>query len=276
MGYNGTLTVGRGSQHPPRMAVMKYTPKGRKGSGKNKKHICLIGKGVTFDSGGVCLKPCGSMWEMKGDMAGAAAAIFSMAAVAALKPAYPVTAIMPMAQNAIGKHAALPGEVIKTPGGKTIHVLNTDAEGRLIMSDALYHAGKLKATHIIDMATLTGSIVRALGTSITGFFSTDDDLAGRIIKAGEKVGEDMWRMPLYEEYKAYLKSTVADVNNIGNTPNAGAITAALFLQEFVLEGAAWAHLDIAGTSFANKKWKYYAPGGNGTPIKTIAALCEDF
>lgn len=270
-GYNATLKVGRGSQYPPRLVVIEYRPAGKLASPTDK-HLCLIGKGITFDTGGICLKPPDRMWEMKSDMTGAAVVIFVMALVARLKPPFPITAIAPLVQNAIGSRAALPGEIIITPVGKTIHVINTDAEGRLILTDAMHLAGKYKPTHIIDIATLTGSIVRALGTSLTGLFANDPQWAEQIIRAGKEVGEDMWEMPLYEEYKKLLKSEVADIDNVTATPNGGAITAALFLQEFVPAGAKWAHLDIAGTAFVEKKWKYYNAGATACPLKTIYAL----
>ncbi|MCX7765671.1 MAG: M17 family metallopeptidase [Candidatus Sumerlaeia bacterium] len=272
-GYNATLKVGKGSQYPPRLVVIEYRPERRVASADDK-HLCLIGKGITYDTGGICLKPPDRMWEMKSDMTGAAVVIFVMALVARLKPSFPVTAITPLVQNAIGSRAALPGEIITTPTGKTIHVINTDAEGRLILSDAMHLAGKYKPTHIIDVATLTGSIVRALGTSLTGLFANDPQWAEQIIRAGKEVGEDMWEMPLYEEYKKLLKSEVADIDNVTATPNGGAITAALFLQEFVPAGTKWAHLDIAGTAFAEKKWKYYAVGATACPLKTIYAIIQ--
>lgn len=274
MKYNGILTVGRGSTRKPRMVVMRYTPaKTRKSAGKSI-HLCLIGKGMTYDTGGHCLKPCSNMWEMKSDMSGAAAVMFTMALVARIKPPFSVSAVIPMAENAIGSRAALPGEIIRYANGKSAHVLNTDAEGRLILADALYHAGKLKASHIIDAATLTGSVVRALGTSITGVFSNDEKFAELIIDAGKQGGEDIWLMPLYDEYRQMIKSKVADIDNISDSPNAGSITAALFLNEFVPADATWAHLDIAGTAFTTKRWKYYKEGATGCPIKTFVALLK--
>ncbi|MCD6385984.1 leucyl aminopeptidase family protein [Candidatus Sumerlaeota bacterium] len=275
MGYNGILSVGRGSQYPPRLVVIHYFPPGKKSVGKTKKHLCIIGKGVTYDTGGVCLKPPKNMWEMKSDMAGAAVVIFAMAVLARVKPSYRITAIAPLAQNAIGKQAVLPGEIITSPAGKSIHIQNTDAEGRLLLVDALHHATtKLKATHIVDVATLTGSIIRALGESLSGLFVNDPEFANLIIECGKKAGEDIWLMPLYEEYRQFLKSKVADVENISSSPYAGSITAALFLKEFVPSGVKWAHLDIAGTAFRDKKWKYYSPGATGYALKTIVKLAE--
>lgn len=275
MRYNGILTVGRASQYPPRLVVIQYSPPGKVSSGKTKKHLCLIGKGVTYDTGGVCLKPAKNMWEMKSDMAGAAVVIFAMAEIARVKPPYRVTAIAPLAQNAIGREAVLPGEIITSPTGKTIHIQNTDAEGRLLLVDALHYATtKLKATHILDVATLTGSIINALGESLSGLFANDTEFAELIIACGKRTGEDIWLMPLYEEYRQFLKSKIADVENISSSPYAGAITAALFLKEFVPAEVKWAHLDIAGTAFRDKKWKYYAPGASAFALKTIARLAE--
>ncbi len=274
LNYTGLLTVGRGSQYPPRLAVLRYTPDKDRDAAAGDVHLCLIGKGVTYDTGGHCLKPAPNMWEMKSDMAGAAVVIHAMAMLARLKPSYAVTAIAPLAQNAIGERAVLPGEIIKSPQGKTIHILNTDAEGRLILVDALFHAGKMKATHILDLATLTGSIVRAIGQSLAGVFVNDDEFADKIISSGKAGGEDIWRMPLYGEYGKLLKSEVADINNITSTPNAGAITAALFLQEFVPEKTKWAHLDIAGTAFFDKAWKYYSAGATAFGLKTLWQLIQ--
>ncbi len=273
--YNGILSVGRGSRYSSRMVILRYVPKQKRGSkSSDKKHICLVGKGVAYDTGGYCLKPPSGMWEMKSDMAGAAAVLNAMSAIARLKPPFPVTAIAPLAQNVVSSEAYLPGEIITAGSGKTIHVLNTDAEGRLLLADALYHAGKLEPSHIIDVATLTGSIVRALGNSITGVFTNKQTFGEHIIDAGKARGEDMWLMPLYDEYRTMIKSKVADIDNIASTPNAGATIAALFLSEFVPKNVQWAHLDIAGTGFLTKKWKYYAYGATGCPIKTLVTLCD--
>jgi leucyl aminopeptidase len=271
-GYTGLLAVGRGSVYPPRLIILRYDPP----KTPSRHHLCLVGKGLTFDTGGVCLKPPKDMWQMKSDMAGAAAVMYTMQAIAQLKPQIKVTAIIPAAQNAIDAKAVLPGEIIKAKNGKTIHIENTDAEGRLVLTDAFARAAEEGATHLVDVATLTGSVVRALGTSISGIFGNDAELVQKIISLGREVGEDFWELPLYEEYKQHLKSDVADINNVSFSPNAGAIAAALFLQEFIPKDVSWIHLDVAGTAFAEKQWKYYKPGATGVCVKTLTELCLQF
>lgn len=264
-GYNGIVTVGRGSSNPPKMIILKYNPK----KSKIKDHLFLVGKGLTFDTGGLCLKPQSGMWKMKGDMTGAAVALFTMQVIAQLKPNFKISMAISAAENAIGPDSVYPNEVFKAKNGKFIHVENTDAEGRLTLTDALCYAGENGATHIIDIATLTGSIVTALGNSIDGVFGNDEDLLNAIVKSGENVGEIHHIMPLHEEYRELLKHEVADLNNIGSTNAGGAITAALFLSEFVPEKVKWAHLDIAGVDTADKKWKYYTTGATAIPLRTL-------
>jgi leucyl aminopeptidase len=270
-GYNGLLTVGGGSSNPPRLIIIEYKPK--KASTKN--HLCIIGKGITFDTGGISLKPPKGMWEMKSDMSGAAAAIHSIEAIAKLKLPIRVTAIIPAAENAVGAKSVLPGDIFKARNGKTVQVENTDAEGRLVLTDAFYYAGKIKATHIIDLATLTGSCVRALGTSLTGLLSDDKDFSNLFMRLSEEAGEPCWELPIYKEYRKYLECDFADINNIGNTPNAGATQAALFLLEFKPEGVPWIHLDIAGTAFADKEWKYFRSGGTGVGVRSLVSLARE-
>jgi len=279
-GYLGLWTVGKGSDRPPRMVTLGYD--GRKNSaktqiGKTKKsgagkstlpHLCFVGKGVTFDTGGISLKPSASMWEMKCDMAGAATAISALCAVAALKLPIKVTTVLCLAENRPGNAAVLPGDIFTAKNGKTIMVDNTDAEGRLILTDGLAEAGALEATHIIDLATLTGAVVRALGPSIAGLFCNDAKFTQTILKAGESVSEKFCALPLEEEYREYLDDPVADMKNVGKSEG-GAITAALFLQEFVPAKTAWSHFDIAGTAFTTSTWKYYKPGGTAWGMKTL-------
>jgi len=265
--FNGVLTVGRGSKHPPTLMVFKHTP-----AKKTKIHLCLVGKAVTFDTGGHSLKPAKAMWEMKGDMAGGAAVIGAIQAIGRLKPNIEVTGIVPSALNAIGPDAMLPGDIIRSRSGKTVHVDNTDAEGRLILMDALNLAQELGATHIIDVATLTGSIVRALGEAMSGLFSNDDEWANAIIGSGADVGEGFWRMPLIQEYREQLDHPLADLDNVGKGVNAGSITAALFLQEFVPENVKWAHLDIAACGLITKSYKHFGPGGTGFGVRTMVEL----
>lgn len=270
-GYAGILRVGQGSAHPPRMVILRHVP--RKAS---KETIALVGKGITFDSGGISLKPGDHMWEMKGDMAGAAAVLYSMRALGKLRPDVKVVGILCCAENMPDANAQRPGDIWTAKNGKSIMVDNTDAEGRLVLTDGLARAGEEGATHIVDIATLTGAVVRALGPSVAGVLGTDRDLIRRIIRSGENHGEAFWELPLVEEYKDALKTPFADLNNIASGGLAGAITAGLFLREFVPEKTAWAHLDIAGPMFREKDWKYYEAGAIGFGVKTMVDLCERF
>ncbi|MBN1516941.1 leucyl aminopeptidase [Candidatus Sumerlaeota bacterium] len=272
--YNGLLTVGKGSPNPPRMIIMRYKPDAGKKSGKQQRHIALVGKGITFDTGGISLKPSAKMWEMKGDMAGAAAVIAGMQIVAALKPDFPVTAIVAAAHNAIAPHAVHPGDVFTAKNGKTVHVDNTDAEGRLVLTDALHRAGEEGATHIVDFATLTGSVVNALGWRMAGIFANDLAWRDAVLDAGACAGEDYWPLPLYCEYRENLQHPMADLNNISKEKSGGVITAALFLQEFVPDGASWAHCDIAGPYLIDSCWRYFKPGATGFGVRTIGRLIE--
>jgi leucyl aminopeptidase len=270
LGYNGLRQVGRGSIRPPRMIRLSY-----RGSKRTKHHLAFVGKGITFDTGGISIKPADKMWEMKGDMSGAAAVLYAMKAIGKLKPDVHVTGIVTTAENTPDANAQLPGDIFYAKNGKSIMVDNTDAEGRLVMTDGLYLAGEEKATHILDIATLTGSVVRALGTSIAGIMGNNPQLTRAVIQSGQNHGEQFWELPLPEEYKEMLKTPCADLNNVGGVV-AGAITAGLFLQEFVPEGAAWAHLDIAGPYLMEKPWKYYEAGGVGFGLKTLVDLAERF
>lgn len=269
-GYRGLIAVGQGSVRPPRMIILRYKP-----SKKSRHHLALVGKGITFDTGGISLKPAEEMYKMKGDMAGGAAVIYTLAAVARLKPSLQVTGIVPTAENFPGNHAQRPGDIFVAKNGKSVMVDNTDAEGRLVLTDGLARAGEEKATHIVDIATLTGSCVRALGNAVAGIMGNDRKLIDGVVRSGVNHGESFWELPLVEEYKEMLKTPYADVNNIGGKL-AGAITAGLFLREFVPEGAAWAHLDIAGPYLAEKNWKYYKEGATGFGVKTLVDLCERF
>lgn len=268
--FNGVLTVGKGSIHAPVLMVLKHSP-----AKKSRVHLCLVGKAVTFDTGGHSLKQPKGMWEMKGDMAGGAAVLGAMQVIAQLNPAIEVTGIVPSVVNAIGPEAVLPGDIIRSRSGKTVHVDNTDAEGRLILMDALDLAREIGATHIVDVATLTGSIVRALGESVAGLFANDDDWATHIKQVGDQQGEGFWHMPLIPEYREGLDHPVADIDNVGKSINAGAITAALFLQEFVPEQAKWAHLDIAGVGLYTRQLKHFSPGATGFGVRTLAALATN-
>jgi leucyl aminopeptidase len=268
-GYNGLLQVGRGSAYPPRMVRLAYRSK------KAKAHLAFVGKGVTFDTGGISIKPADKMYEMKGDMSGGAAVLYAMKAIGKLKPDVNVTGIVPAAENFPDANAQRPGDIFYAKNGKSIMVDNTDAEGRLILTDGLHLAGEEHATHILDIATLTGACVRALGLSIAGIMGNNEKLTQAVIQSGQNQGEAYWELPLPEEYKELLKTPYADINNIGG-PVAGALTAGLFLQEFVPAGTAWAHLDIAGPFIREKDWKYYEAGAIGFGLKTLVDLAERF
>jgi leucyl aminopeptidase len=259
---NGLLAVNRGSVEEPRFIRMRYRPRGR-----TKLKVALVGKGITFDSGGLSLKPPGSMETMKQDMAGAAAVCGVMAAVGRLKPGVEVTGYVSSTDNLPSGSAQKPGDVIRYRNGKTVEVLNTDAEGRLVLADALALACEEGHDVIVDLATLTGACRIALGTQVAGIMGNQRDLVDRLVDHGRDAGEMLWPLPLVKEYRDDLKSAVADLKNVGGG-FAGAITAGLFLQEFVDSGA-WAHLDIAGPAFADKDWAYCPKGGTGFGVRTL-------
>ncbi len=282
-GFMGHVTVGKGSSRPPFMVTLSYdgtkVVRGdRAAKGKNSvnrssaDHLAIVGKGLCFDTGGLCLKPPKSMPEMISDMSGAATTLAAIQAIATLKLPLKVSAILCLAENAIGNLSVLPGDIFTAKNGKTVMVENTDAEGRLVLSDGLAEAGLIGATHIVDLATLTGAMVRALGYAVAGFFCNDDDLARAVINCGEDCCEKFWSMPLEEEYADGLKDKFADLKNTGS--DAGAISAALFLQEFVPENTAWSHWDIAGTAFVSKKWKYTEYGATGFGVQTLIELAR--
>ncbi|MBK5257879.1 MAG: leucyl aminopeptidase [Vicinamibacteria bacterium] len=270
-GYRGLLHVGAGSATPPRMVILRHIP--RQSSAET---IALVGKGLTFDSGGISIKSADKMWEMKGDMAGAAAVLAAMRTIGRLQPSVRVIGILCCAENMPGNSANRPGDIFMAKNGKSVMVDNTDAEGRLVLSDGLARAGEEGATHVVDVATLTGAVVRALGPSVAGILGSNPELVRRVIAAGESHGEAFWELPLIEEYRDSLKTSYADINNIASGGVAGAITAALFLREFVPEGAAWAHLDIAGPMFRDRDWRYYEAGALGFGVKTLVHLVERF
>ncbi|MBI3925743.1 MAG: leucyl aminopeptidase [Armatimonadetes bacterium] len=269
-GCIGLVRVGAGSSHPPRMFRVSWDP--AKGS---RDHLVLLGKGVTFDTGGISIKPGEKMHMMRGDMAGAAAVMGAIYAVGRLKPPLKVTALVVSAENTPGANAYRPGDILKYRNGKSVHVENTDAEGRLILADGLIQCGLLKATHVVDVATLTGACARALGTSFTGLMGRSRALVNAITRAGGNRGESYWKLPLPREYLELLKSDVADLNNLGGEYG-GTVTAGLFLQEFVPEGLSWAHLDIASTFWKQKPWKYYNEGPSGTAVKTLVDLAVNW
>jgi leucyl aminopeptidase len=265
LGMGALLGVAQGSQQPPRFIIMTY-----KGKASDAIDMALVGKGITFDTGGISLKPSTDMHEMKTDMAGAASVIAALRVIAQLKPAINVIAIAPATENMPSGTAQKPGDVVKAMNGKTIEVLNTDAEGRLILADALSYARKMKAKNIIDIATLTGAVRAALGTFCTGVFTNNQALVDKLIASGKEVGERAWQFPMFEEYGEMIKSDIADIQNTG-AKYAGAITAAKFLSEFV-DDTPWVHMDIAGTSDTDKDKGYLVKGATGNPVRTLVNL----
>ena len=267
MGMGALLGVAKGSSQPPKLITLSY-----KGDERSEKALGFLGKGITFDSGGISIKPSEGMAEMKDDMAGAAAVMTALVAIARLKPQINVTAIIPATENLPSGTALKPGDILKAMNGKTIEVINTDAEGRLILADALSYAQKLGLSPLLDLATLTGACCVALGTLYSGIFSNNQDLADKVLKAAERIGERMWQMPMPEEYKEQLKSEIADVKNTGHKYG-GAITAALFLAEFV-DDTPWVHIDIAGTANSNKESGYIVKGATGIGVRTLVELAS--
>lgn len=265
MGMGGLLGVARGSQQPPKFIILNY-----RGTEAAVPDIALVGKGITFDSGGISLKPSEKMEEMKGDMAGGAAVMTAAAAIAQLKPKINVLAIIPATENLPDGNAFKPGDILKAMNGKTIEVISTDAEGRLILADALSYARKQGAKFIVDVATLTGACKVALGDVCTGAFTNNEDFVGRLLAAGKEAGEYIWQLPMFDEYKEQNKSDVADVKNTGGRWG-GAITAAKFLQEFA-EDTPWVHLDIAGTDLSDKERGYTVKGATGVAVRTLINL----
>jgi leucyl aminopeptidase len=258
----GLLAVNRGSIEEPRFIKIHYKP-----NGKARKKVALIGKGITFDSGGLSLKSAKSMETMKLDMAGAAAVIGTMSRLPYIRPDVEVTGYIPATDNLPGGNAQKPGDVIRYLNGKTIEVLNTDAEGRLILADALALAAKQKPDYMINLATLTGACMVALGNGVAGIFSNDQLLADNVIRCARAAGEKLWQLPLVKEYREALKSSVADMKNVAGA-HGGAITAALILQEFV-DDIPWAHLDIAGPAFVEMDTAICAKGGTGFGVRTL-------
>ncbi len=262
----GIMAVNQGSTHPARFVMINYVPTGK---AKPKASIGLVGKGVTFDSGGLSIKSGQGMMSMKIDMSGAAAVLASMMIIAEQAPKVAVTAYMPLTDNMINGDAFRPGDVFTARNGKTVEVLNTDAEGRLILADALSLASEAKHDAIVDIATLTGSVTAALGPKISGVMTNDDDLFARINAASDNTGEKVWRLPLPEEYRKFLDSGVADLRNIGTVSQGGALTAGLFLSEFV-SGAPWAHIDVGVGAMADSSEGYVTKGGTGVGVRLLA------
>ena len=267
-GFGGVLGVGQGSVNPPRLIELTYRG-GRPGDAS----IALTGKGVTFDSGGLSIKDAKGMEWMKADMGGAAAVLGAMRAIALLKPKMNVIAAIPSSENLPSGSSIRPGDVLRHRGGKTSEVLNTDAEGRLILADALAYLSEKKPRVLIDCATLTGACMVALGEDIWGVMGNDRELIRDVLAAGEREGEPGWELPLWERYREKIASPVADVKNVGDRWG-GAITAALFLSEFVGD-TPWCHLDVAGTAFHEKPGDYWPKGATGSPARTIIRYVLD-
>ena len=268
LGMGALLGVAQGSEEPPKLIILRYH-----GDPNNEdNNLGLIGKGITFDSGGLDLKSASGMAEMKSDMAGGASVIGAMKAIAQLKPKVNVIGIVPATENMPSGKAQRPSDVVTAMNGKTIEIGNTDAEGRLVLADGVAYARSLGITKLVDVATLTGAVVVALGNLASGIFGNDQDWVDEVTAAGESVGERLWQLPTYPEYKDQYKSDIADINNTGGR-GAGASIGALIIGEFA-EGARWVHLDIAGTNRTNKSDGYNPKGATGTPVRTLVALAE--
>jgi leucyl aminopeptidase len=266
LGMGGLLGVAQGSAEPPKFIILRY----RGAPDSNEKGLALVGKGITFDTGGISLKPAERMYEMKGDMAGAAAVISAMQVIAALKPAINVTALVSSTENMPSGTAYRPGDILRIMNGKTIEIVNTDAEGRLVLADALSYAVSEGLSPIVDVATLTGGVVVALGSVNVGLFSNNEELSEEIIEAGRAEGEKYWPMPLDDEYQEYIKSEIADIKQTGGK-YASSVTAAKILEHFVGD-AKWAHLDIAGVDYIDNKTTYQEKGATGYAVRTLAEL----
>ena len=262
----GLLAVNRGSAEEPRFIVLEYSPK------RAKKHVALVGKGITFDSGGISIKPAEKMEEMKFDMCGAAAVIGIVEAAARLELPVKITGAIPSTDNLPSGSAYKPGDIITMMSGKTVEIVNTDAEGRMILADALHFASKTKPDHLIDFATLTGACVVALGNEATGLFTADDELARKLIECGDRVGDRLWRLPLWDEYKELIRSEWADMKNSGGRWG-GAISAAVFLKEFV-DCPSWAHLDIAGTAYAERETPREVRGATAAGVRVTVEFLQ--
>ena len=266
-GMGSLLGVSRGSDEPATLSVLTY-----KGDPSSKEILALVGKGLTFDSGGISLKPAENMHEMKYDMSGGAAVIAAMWAIGKLRPKLNVIGVVPSSENLPGPRAMKPGDILRAMNGKTIEVINTDAEGRLILADALVYARELGATKIVDAATLTGACVIALGHAASGVMSNDDAFAERFLRAVADVGERYWRLPLFPDYDKQIQSEIADLKNTGGRP-AGAETAGAFLKAFV-DKTPWIHLDVAGTAYGDGNGAL-AKGPTGTPVRAFVTIVED-
>jgi leucyl aminopeptidase len=269
-GFGGILAVGMGSAHPPRLVRIEYTHPAAA------RTVVFAGKGITFDSGGLSLKPPKAMETMKADMSGAAAVLAAVQAIAELGPAVNVVGYLPLAENMPGGAAQRPSDVITIYGGKTVEVLNTDAEGRLVLADVLARSAADAPSLLVDVATLTGAQTVALGTRTAGVMASDDSLAAGIADSARRAGEAVWPMPLPEDLRKGLESAVADIANVSPDRSGGMLVAGLFLREFVPAGVRWAHLDIAGPAFNDgAPYGYVSKGGTGVAVRTLVQIAAD-
>ena len=271
MGMGSLLSVSIGSEQPAKLIVLRYTP--TKNTGKKGDLLALVGKGITFDTGGISIKPAEGMEAMKYDMSGGATVIGTMRAIAKLKPTVPVLGVVAAVENMPDGKATRPSDVVTAMTGKTVEILNTDAEGRLILADAVAYAEQQGATRIVDMATLTGAVIIALGNHNTGIMGNDQGFVDQIIQLGKEAGENFWQLPLGKEYSKQIKSDIADIKNIGPRGKAGTIMGAAFIQEFI-DKAKWAHLDIAGTAWEDSVRPHQAKGPTAVAVRTLIKLVE--
>lgn len=271
LGMGSLLSVSLGSSQPAKMIVLRYEPK--KNTGKKGEMLALVGKGITFDTGGISIKPAEGMDAMKYDMSGGATVIGTMRAIGLLKPTVPVMGIVAAVENMPDGNATRPSDVVTAMNGKTVEILNTDAEGRLVLADAVAYAEQNGATRIVDMATLTGAVIIALGDLNTAVLGNDQELVDDIIACGKEMGENFWQLPIGKEYSKAIKSDIADIKNIGGGRKAGTIIGAVFIQEFVKD-AKWAHLDIAGTAWADDAKPHRSKGPTAVAVRTLLKLVE--
>lgn len=271
LGMGSLLSVSAGSEQPAKLIVVRYDPPTN--TGQKGELLALVGKGITFDTGGISIKPAENMDAMKYDMTGGATVLGTMRAIALIKPTVPVMGVVAAVENMPDGNASRPSDVVTASNGKTVEILNTDAEGRLILADSVAYAEKNGATRIVDMATLTGAVIVALGDINTGIMGNDQLFVDEVIDCGKEAGENYWQLPVGREYSKLIKSDIADVKNIGPRGKAGTIIGAVFIQEFV-DKAKWAHLDIAGTAWADGVRPYQAKGPTGVAVRTLIKLIE--
>jgi leucyl aminopeptidase len=275
LGMGALLGVGQGSAHESQLLIMRWDGAGTRGKGKAAAPVAFVGKGVTFDTGGISIKPAANMEDMKWDMGGAGAVIGAMRALAGRKAKANVIGVCALVENMPSGTAQRPGDIVTSMSGQTIEVINTDAEGRLVLADALWYVQeKFKPRAIVDLATLTGAIIIALGHEYAGLFANDDKLSEKLTAAGTAVGEGLWRLPLGDAYDKAIDSDAADMKNVGNRAG-GSITAAQFLQRFIKKGTPWAHLDIAGVAWASKGKSTVPKGGTGFGVRLLDRFVAD-